>query len=213
MTSGVYIKTEEHKEKLRKLRIGKKCSEETKLKMSLSKKGVRKPIRTSEHIKKLSMARRGKKDLKGSETKKRLYKEGKLVNPNRGKKMSEEQKKNISKSMKGKPSKLNLEKHPNWRGGKSFEPYGIDFNKQLKLKIRKRDNYRCQECFRHQDELFLKCKDGKVIKYSLDIHHIDFNKKNNNESNLLSLCRPCHMQTFFDESKWIKYYQEKVIKL
>ena len=96
--------------------------------------------------------------------------------------------------------------HPNWQGGKSFEPYGIEFNNKLKEFIRKRDNYRCQECFRHQDELFT--KSGR--RYKLNIHHIDYNKQNNNSDNLISLCRNCHTQTNFNRNDWIEYYNKKL---
>lgn len=101
---------------------------------------------------------------------------------------------------------LTKEKHWNWQNGKSFELYASEFNKKLKEKIRTRDNLRCQQCFRHQDELF--DKNGK--KYKLVIHHIDFNKKNNNLNNLISLCRNCHSQTNFKREHWIGYFQEKI---
>ncbi len=107
---------------------------------------------------------------------------------------------------KGKASLLTMEKHPNWKGGISFEPYGVEFDNTLKEQIRKRDNYRCQECFRHQDELYTKT--GK--KYKLNIHHIDYNKKNNSESNLISLCRSCHLQTNFQRKDWTNYFQNKL---
>lgn len=111
--------------------------------------------------------------------------------------------------MKGKENpKLQGEKHPQWLGGKSFEPYGVEFNKKLRKQIRGRDNYRCQECFRHQDELFNWSK-GKKDK--LIVHHIDYNKKNNKPKNLISLCRTCHLQTNFDREDWIKYFQGKAI--
>ena len=97
-------------------------------------------------------------------------------------------------------------KNSQWQGGKSFEPYGLGFNKKLKEQIKKRDNYRCQECFRHQDELY--SKSGR--KYKLLIHHIDFNKKNNHLNNLISLCRNCHIQTNFKRENWIKYFQRRV---
>ncbi len=96
--------------------------------------------------------------------------------------------------------------NPNWKDGISFEPYGLDFNKELKEAIRKRDNYRCQQCFRHQDEL--RTKNNR--KYKLGIHHIDFNKKNNNPTNLISLCFNCHSQTQFNREKWTEYFQNKV---
>ena len=92
-----------------------------------------------------------------------------------------------------------------WKGGISFEPYGLEFNNQLREQIRLRDSYRCQECFRHQDELRTKSN----RKYKMNIHHIDFNKQNNNPDNLISLCRNCHAQTLFNREHWIKYYQNK----
>ena len=98
------------------------------------------------------------------------------------------------------------EKHPNWLGGKSFEKYGRKFNKYLKEEVRERDQHRCQECFRHQDELY--DKNGK--KYSLIVHHIDYNKKNNLLDNLISLCRSCHCQTNFKREDWQKYFSNKL---
>jgi predicted DNA-binding protein YlxM (UPF0122 family) len=103
---------------------------------------------------------------------------------------------------------MSLEKNPNWRGGKSYEPYGLEFSNELKERIRIRDGYRCQECFRHQDELYSK----SGIKYKLNIHHIDFNKLNNQKDNLISLCKSCHLQTNFDRENWLNYYKEKLIQ-
>ena len=80
------------------------------------------------------------------------------------------------------------------------------FNGDLKESIRRRDNYRCQQCFRHQDELF--DKNGRRKK--LAIHHIDYDKKNNHPSNLISLCNSCHMQTNFSRKDWIEYFKNKV---
>lgn len=85
----------------------------------------------------------------------------------------------ISKSLCGKYGGKN---HPNWQGGKSFEPYGTEFNNMLKEMIRRRDNYICQNC-----ELV---ENGQ----KLDVHHIDGNKKNNNLNNLITLCRNCHVK-------------------
>jgi len=87
-----------------------------------------------------------------------------------------------------------------WCGGKSFEPYGIEFNKELKEQIRKRDNFTCQECDINQ----------KQLGYKLSIHHIDFNKKNNSVDNLISLCKSCHSQTNYNRENWTKYYVDKL---
>jgi hypothetical protein len=88
------------------------------------------------------------------------------------------------------------EEHFNWKGGKSFEEYGPNFTEELKKQIRQRDEQRCQECFRHQNEL----------NKTLAVHHIDFNKKNNVPSNLISLCTSCHVQTNYGRDGWSGYF-------
>jgi len=120
----------------------------------------------------------------------------------KGCELTEEHKKNLKLSH-------SKEKHYNWQDGKSFEPYGIEFNNQLKEFIRKRDNFRCQQCFRNQDELFTK----KGRRYKLMIHHIDFNKRNNNPNNLISLCRNCHIQTNYNRKDWIDYFKDKLMEM
>jgi hypothetical protein len=136
---------------------------------------------------------------------------------NKGLPRNEKTKKKISKSKKGqipwnkwkKVLATTGKKNPSWKGGKSFEPYGIEFNNQLKEEIRKRDNYRCQQCFRHQTELFRNTVAG-IRSVKLDIHHIDFNKKNNKPNNLISLCGTCHIQTNFNREQWTDYFQNKI---
>lgn len=93
-----------------------------------------------------------------------------------------------------------LERNKRWLGGKSFEPYSIEFNSQLKSYIRWMDNYICQQCGVPETEL----------KYNLCIHHIDFNKKNNSINNLISLCKTCHVQTNFNRQDWVNYFQDKL---
>lgn len=91
--------------------------------------------------------------------------------------------------------KWNGKNHPLWLNGKSFELYGINFDKELKFKIRERDNFFCQGCGIKESE-----KD-------LCIHHIDYNKNNNSEYNLISLCVSCHARTNYQREKWMKYFQ------
>lgn len=114
----------------------------------------------------------------------------------KGKYLSEKTKRKISTNngkywLGSKP-----EDNPAWLGGKSFEPYDPRFNKKLKLRIRERDNFTCQECGYTEEQL----------EYILRIHHIDYDKKNNQEENLISLCRNCHAQTNFSREDWIKYF-------
>ena len=92
---------------------------------------------------------------------------------------------------------LYLENNPSWQGGKSFEPYGLEFNKKLKEQIRKRDGYKCQLCFKSQSQM----------KYKLPIHHIDYNKINNNFNNLISLCKNCHSRTNYKRRSWEEHFR------
>lgn len=124
----------------------------------------------------------------------RIYPTGNM-HPRYGKKHSRNTKLKMSKNH----SNVNGKNNPNWCNGKSFEKYSINFNKTLKENIRKRDKYVCQECG-------LKLNKNK----KLAIHHIDYNKKNNKENNLVSLCNSCHSKTNFKRSDWAKYFKEKL---
>lgn len=94
-----------------------------------------------------------------------------------------------------------------WRGGVSKFPYSFDFNEKLKSKIKRRDNFKCQECDLNQKE--------SKLKYNTDlaVHHIDYNKWNNNEANLITLCNSCHAKTNFHMYGWQVYFQERMMGL
>lgn len=83
------------------------------------------------------------------------------------------------------------ENNPNWRGGLSLEPYGPEFGDELKGEIKKRDNHTCQLC---------------GVSKSLCVHHIDYDKKNNKSSNLITLCNRCNIKVNSNRSCWIKYF-------
>lgn len=80
--------------------------------------------------------------------------------------------------------------------------YPKEFNNKLKNKIRKRDNYRCQglNCSLIQEKHFI------MYKRNLEIHHINYNKKNNNENNLITLCKLCNMKANFNRDYWTNYF-------
>jgi len=142
--------TEENKEKNRLYHLGKKCSEETKLKLKILK----------------------------------------LLNPIKywlGKKLSQNHKKKISKSLKGK-------KCYNWKGGISKLPYPFIFNDLLKTEIKKRDNYTCKEC-------------GTQNIKKLCVHHIDYNKENCKKNNLITLCFKCNSKVNFNREIWTNYFR------
>lgn len=74
-------------------------------------------------------------------------------------------------------------KSPVWTGNIAYwKQYPVGWNKRLKEQIRSRDDFTCQFCGMDQEESGRK----------LDIHHIDKNKDNLDESNLISLCANCH---------------------
>ena len=86
-----------------------------------------------------------------------------------------------------------------WRGGASKEPYSPEWNGKLQEQIRNRDGYICQ-----MPGCYLLSK-----KREHPVHHIDFVKKNNNQSNLITLCNSCHVKTNHgDRDYWIEFFQE-----
>ncbi len=93
-------------------------------------------------------------------------------------------------------------KHPNWKGGKSFEPYSIEFTNELREHIRKRDKYTCQNCGMTEEEHLI------VFGQVLSVHHIDYDKKNCKEENLISLCNQCNTKANFNRKYWEEYFKE-----
>lgn len=159
----------------------KKYSKRGRLKKSISHLGLK---HTEEEKKKISLKLKNKpKSIQHkteiSKTLKEKFKNGEIISFWKGKKLNYVHKKKISET-RIKNGTAKLDKNPNWQGGKSFEPYGLDFNENLKEKIRKRDKFICQICYQQ-------------INKKLDVHHIDRNKKNNLENNLISLCHHCHI--------------------
>lgn len=138
----------------------------------------------------------------------RLGARKKISEIKKGKPCSEEAKVKIRKANLGKKYSVEInkkkgrsgEENASWKGGISFEPYGLEFNKKLKKQIRRRDNFQCRECNFTE----------KQLGYRLTCHHIDYDKRNNNPNNLISLCKSCHGQTNFKRKDWANYFKEKV---
>lgn len=87
-------------------------------------------------------------------------------------------------------SYLSGQNHWNYKHGNGYLPYPKQFNKKLKLKILKRDNYICQLCN----------KKGNTI------HHIDYDKFNNKNSNLITLCLKCNIHSNIDKDYYFSYF-------
>lgn len=108
---------------------------------------------------------------------------GKL-NPSYGRPVSLETRAKISASE-------SEEKHYNWKGGISKEPYPMLDNKKRE-RIKTRDNHRCQICA----ILEVECT------RQLSIHHINYNRQDESDDNLISLCVSCHMKTNHNKGYW-----------
>jgi hypothetical protein len=80
--------------------------------------------------------------------------------------------------------------HPSYVHGNGYAPYPLEFNKVFKEKIRTRDNHICQNC-------------GKAGTH---IHHIDYNKQNCKETNLITTCNRCNTIANFNRDYWFAYF-------
>jgi len=229
------IITESHKENIRKALIGKKHTAEQNRKQSEAEQNRYVSKKTRQKIRMSLLGRHHSEDTlikmrarRHTEEQKKLISKSlkghcvskltrqKISKSERGKFVSEETRKKlrivrasqiITEETKRKLSiAFSGSKHPNWMGGKSFEPYGVEFDDKLKEQIRARDNYCCQECGKHQSEL--RTKNGEP--YLLLVHHTDYCKTHNFFWNLISLCRDCHLKTNFNREYWTSYFQQKL---
>lgn len=94
--------------------------------------------------------------------------------------------------------------NPNWQNGISFEPYSSEFTEELKESIRGRDNYECQNCGMTEEEHLI------VYGRILPIHHIDYNKQNCKETNLITLCNQCNSRANFNRDYWKDLFTKKI---
>ena len=87
---------------------------------------------------------------------------------------------------------------PSWKGGISCEPYcDVWLDKEYKESIKERDDYQClnPDCW------------GNCNHLPLTIHHIDYNKKNCEPQNLITLCRSCNSRANKDRKWHTVWYQ------
>lgn len=90
------------------------------------------------------------------------------------------------------------EGNSNWQEGIGKLPYEWRFNTRLKRKIKERDGFKCKLCGKNAKEI------KKRRGCGLAVHHIDYNKQNNEESNLITLCHHCHGFTHYNREEWKK---------
>lgn len=184
---------------------GRKHTEEWKRSMGERNSGENNPFfgktHTAEVIARVSKANTGKKHTKESSEKKRQW----MLknNPFKGKKHTIESRKKMRRDVSGtknpmynKGYLLKGERNGAWQGGISplYVDYGGEFTKELKTEIRKRDKFVCSVC----------AKNGWIV------HHIDYDKLNNDKRNLITVCPSCHGKTGFNREYWIIYFREKM---
>jgi len=77
-------------------------------------------------------------------------------------------------------------------GIKKDDDYPYEYFK-IRNKILKRDNYICQLC----------------LEYGNEVHHIDYDKDNNEEWNLCCSCIKCNRKVNYNREYWKNYFQSK----
>ncbi len=96
--------------------------------------------------------------------------------------------------------------NPNYIDGRSLENYPSEYDEQLRNKIKKRDNYECKgkNCSITQEEHYI------IYGRDIEIHHIDYNKQNCNENNLITLCKQCNLRANHNREFWLKYFKNVI---
>lgn len=196
MRKGSHL-TEEHKAKLRKPR-----TEEQKRNCSLAKMGnqYRKGCKNSPESNLKNMLSHvgkrvwiGKKHSDESNQKNRDAHLGKRMSVNAKSNMSIAHRidnvwlgKNHTEETRHRQSIVKSgSNNPTWNNWSSLFPYSLEWKRELKLKIRQRDHNICQLCCRNIDK----------IGVGWATHHIDYDKDNCDEENLILLCKRCHGKT------------------
>ena len=199
--------SEETRRKISKKLVGRILSEDWKNKISLKLTGEGNPMygkpgtqgmlghshseetkrKISRSVKKIKGTDKWKRTIgckarqKLSNTLKALFTEGKIKSWNAGKTFMEDHRIH------------NL-------GGKSFEPYTVDFNKKFKQFIKERDGG-CLLCN-------IAIEDLHLLKRQAIIHHIDYNKLNTFPQNCCILCNSCNSRVNFNRESWKLFFQD-----
>lgn len=174
-----------------KINLGKHHSDKTKKKISEANKGLTPWIKGKKHTeetkKKISEKKKGNKSMLGFKFSEESKK--KMSESHKGYRFTEEHKRKQSEALKGEKCWL-------WKGGISFEPYTIDWTESLRKSIRERDHYTCRLCNKPQGDV------------AHDVHHIDYNKRNCDPNNLITLCHSCNAKVNFNREFWINHFNK-----
>ena len=100
---------------------------------------------------------------------------------------------------------LGINKRYNRDGPYIYERNGKEYGDgwiEIRKAIYERDNWTCQECH-------TKCH-GNGTKDKIQCHHVDYDVKNNDFNNLITLCASCHSKTNSkDRERWIAHFKRK----
>ena len=165
-------------EKMAQSHMGQSPSKETRAKISAALRG-----RTNAWRKESPSPRRGKKVSAKALANMRAAR----------RKPSAEARRKMSLAMSKRTGAAN----PAWAGGASRLPYGWDYSPELRAEIRRRDGHKCQVCGASQSECSKK----------LSVHHVDYNPRNSDPVNLLSLCNGCHRRVHANKKHWKGVFQ------
>lgn len=106
------------------------------------------------------------------------------ANPFYGRQHSAETRARLSEANSG-------ERNAAWRGGVAVLPYGPEFTKRYKRLIRDRDKHTCQRCGKTREQ------NGRTMQ----VHHKDHDKANNDPTNLVTVCNSCNV--------WLSYHRDE----
>lgn len=87
--------------------------------------------------------------------------------------------------------------NPNWNGGLSRFPYPWNF-REISRQIIERDGFKCMNpgCGGHDQRL--------------TTHHINYDKQDCREENLIALCSACNSKANYGRDEWQRFYTELV---
>jgi hypothetical protein len=92
-------------------------------------------------------------------------------------------------------------KNPAWVNGKSHEPYcDVFFDKEFRTIVLNRDKHVCQNCG------VTRLLSLKVFDQNLAIHHINYDKKDCDLFNLITVCSSCNAKANINRSYWQSHY-------
>ena len=178
---------------------GRKHTEESKRKISMSNKGNN-SARYGKPAWNKGLKYDYKTRIKMSKIAKMIHKKNpdirnKISIANRGRKFSKEHKNKIREKLKSfyvkNPNFRKLENNPLWYGGISFEPYNILFNKEFKKNIKDKYDNKCLYC--------------KGV-YKCGVHHINYIKKHSSIINCIPACVKCNFKFNVNRDYWFAYF-------